>query len=88
MTDADVVQYTTQALMLTLLLSMPPIIVAALVGTAVSLVQALTQVQEQTLSFAIKLVAVFISIVLTARWMGIELYNYSITIFQDIPDLG
>jgi len=86
--EVEIVQYTTKALMLVLILSMPPIIVASVVGTLVSLVQALTQVQEQTLSFAVKLVAVFFAILMTARWMGVELYNYSLNIFQDIPSLG
>ena len=62
---------------------MPPIIVAAGTGILVSLGQALTQIQEQTLSFAIKLVAVTITLLLTARWVGGEIYNYSIAIFEN-----
>jgi type III secretion HrpO family protein len=53
-----IISHTTQALVLTLLLSLPPIIVATVVGVLVSLLQALTQVQDQTLGFAIKLIAV------------------------------
>lgn len=82
MQTVDLVSYMTQALYLTLWLSMPPIAVAAIVGTLFSLFQALTQIQEQTLSFAIKLVAVFITILLTARWLSGELYNFTISIFD------
>ena len=88
MTEADVVDYAAQALLLILYLSLPPIIAAALVGTLVSLLQALTQIQEQTLSFAIKLIVVVITIFLTARWQGEELYNYAFTIFENIPVLA
>ena len=48
----------TQAMVLVMWLSMPPIIVASGVGIIISLLQALTQIQEQTLSFAVKLIAV------------------------------
>ena len=61
---------------------MPPIIAASVVGLMISLIQALTQIQEQTLPFAFKLVAVIISIFLTARWIGIEIYNYSLAIME------
>ncbi|WOG29444.1 type III secretion system export apparatus subunit SctS [Endozoicomonas sp. 8E] len=87
MVDSDIIQLTAQALMLTLILSMPPIIAAAGVGLLISLIQALTQIQEQTLPFAFKLIAVIISIFATARWLGIEIYHYSLAIMNKIPDL-
>ena len=69
MGEHDILNMTSHALMLTLILSMPPIIAAAGIGLLVSLVQALTQIQEQTLPFAFKLVAVVISIFLQhAGW--------------------
>ncbi|MGB3277083.1 MAG: type III secretion system export apparatus subunit SctS [Castellaniella sp.] len=82
MGTVDIVSYMTQALYLTLWLSLPPIAVAAIVGTLFSLFQALTQIQEQTLSFAIKLIAVFITLLLTARWVSGELYNYAVAVFD------
>ena len=85
MVEADILNMTAHALMLTLILSMPPIIAAAGVGLLVSLVQALTQIQEQTLPFAFKLIAVVVSIFITARWMGIEVYNFALSVMQQIP---
>ena len=82
MGSVDLVSYMTQALYLTLWLSLPPIAVAAIVGTLFSLFQALTQIQEQTLSFAVKLIAVFVTILLTARWLSGELYNFTISVFD------
>jgi type III secretion protein S len=82
MGTVDIVSYMTQALYLTLWLSLPPIAVAAIVGTLFSLFQALTQIQEQTLSFAIKLIAVFVTLLFTARWLSGELYNYALSVFD------
>ncbi len=50
MSSADILHFTNQTLWLVLVLSLPPVLVAALIGTLVSLVQALTQIQEQTLA--------------------------------------
>lgn len=87
MTEIDITNFMTQALYLILWLSMPPIAVAAIVGTLFSLLQALTQIQEQTLSFAVKLIAVGITLVLTARWIGGEIYNFTLLLFDTFPRL-
>lgn len=84
----DLVSFLSKALYLVLWLSMPPIIVASVVGTLFSLFQALTQIQEQTLSFAIKLIAVMATLALSARWIGGELYNYTAAIFEIFPQVG
>jgi type III secretion protein S len=78
MNEVDLLSILTKAMYLVLWLSMPPIVVASVVGTLFSLFQALTQIQEQTLSFAVKLIAVMATLALTARWVGGELYNYTL----------
>jgi type III secretion protein S len=86
----DIVDLTSvmiKALMLTLWLSMPTILVASIIGVLFSLVQALTQIQEQTLSFAVKLIAVGITLYLTARWMGGEIYNYAAMLFENFSSM-
>jgi len=88
MDTSELTQYVVQALLLTLWLSLPPIIVASVVGTLFSLLQALTQIQEQTLSFAVKLVAVGLTIYLTARWIGGEIFNYTVALFDIVPMLA
>jgi type III secretion protein S len=82
MGSPEVTSFLVQALYLTLLLSMPTILVAAIVGTLFSLLQALTQIQEQTLSFAVKLIAVGVTLFLTAGWVGGEMMNYTLSIFN------
>ncbi len=84
---ADLVTSVIQALLLVLILSLPPIVVASVIGILFSLVQALTQIQEQTLSFGVKLVAVGLTLYLTARWMGGEIFNYTVMLFDRFPEL-
>ena len=62
-----------QGMLLVVMLTAPPLIVAVVVGVMTSLVQALMQVQDQTLPFGIKLVAVGITQIMTGRWIGVEL---------------
>ena len=83
----DIVAYVNKALLLVLWLSLPPILVASIVGTLFSLLQALTQIQEQTLSFAVKLIAVGITLALTAHWIGGEIYTYTIVLFDAFPKI-
>lgn len=62
-----------QGMLLVVVLSAPQLIVAVVVGVLTSLVQALMQIQDQTLPFGIKLVAVGITLAVTGRWIGVEL---------------
>ena len=70
MNGAEVLDVGRDAIWLTLQLSAPVLIVGLIVGVGVGLVQALTQVQEQTLVFAPKIVAIFISLLVFLPLMG------------------
>ena len=83
----QILDYSVRAVMLILILSMAPIAVATVVGVLVSLVQALTQVQEQTLGFAVKLIAVTLTLLGTAVWMGSELLQFTSNVFDAFPRL-
>ncbi len=87
MSAPTIVNLAIKAMILVLMLSLPPIIVAAAVGILVSLFQALTQIQEQTLSFAIKLIAVTLTLVIAGRWIGEEIFTYAMNIFNQFPYL-
>ncbi len=87
MDQAFIIDLTAKALTLVLILSLPPIIAATLVGLLVSLLQALTQVQEQTLSFAVKLVVVTAVLVLTMPWVGAELLRFTEYLFDVFPQV-
>jgi len=88
MDQVNLVSIMVKAMYLTLWLSLPTIIVASVVGTLFSLFQALTQIQEQTLSFAVKLIAVMAVLALTATWVGGEMYNYTLMVLDSIPAIG
>ena len=87
MSSALVLDYAVKAMVLVLLLSLPTLVVATVVGLLVSLFQALTQIQEQTLSFGLKLIAVVITLILTASWVGAELLQWSLLLFDQFPAL-
>ncbi len=87
MQTQDLVSSIIHAMLLVLWLSMPPIVVASIVGILFSLIQALTQIQEQTLSFGVKLIAVGATLYLTARWVGGEIFNYAQSIFDLFPQM-
>ncbi|MDR0467146.1 MAG: type III secretion system export apparatus subunit SctS [Deltaproteobacteria bacterium] len=79
-TPADL---AVQLCWLVLTLSLPAIAVASLSGLLVSIFQAVTQLQEQTLSFGVKLVSVIATILLTAGWLGGELVRFSQAIMDN-----
>jgi flagellar biosynthetic protein FliQ len=76
-----------EALMLVLVCSAPPIVLSLVVGFLVSVFQATTQIQEQTLSFAPKLVIVFGVLGLAGPWIGTQLYRFTFHIFDRFPVL-
>ena len=82
MGQAIILDYAQKCLILILQLSLIPIIVATVLGLLVSLLQALTQIQEQTLGFAVKLIAISFTIMLAASWMGGEMLLYTQSIFN------
>lgn len=71
-----------QGMLLVVVLSAPPLIVAVVVGVLTSLIQALMQIQDQTLPFGIKLVAMGITLALTGRWIGVELIQLTSLTFD------
>ena len=88
MNHADLVNYAQQCLILVLRLSLVPIIVATVIGILVSLLQALTQIQEQTLGFAVKLIAISLTIMFSASWMGAQMLLYTQDILLRFPLIG
>jgi len=82
-----VVHFGVEALKMVLWLSMPMLLVALVVGVLISLFQAVTQIQEMTLTFVPKIIAVFLIMVLAASWMIEKMIAYTHNIFATIPTL-
>jgi flagellar biosynthetic protein FliQ len=75
-----------QAMLETLVVSLPALLTALAVGLLVGLLQALTQVQEQTVSFVPKLAAMFAVLALTLPWLIARLVDYTRDLYTAIPD--
>ncbi|PWC42586.1 flagellar biosynthesis protein FliQ [Azospirillum sp. TSO22-1] len=77
MNEADVLEVLRTGIWTTLLIAAPALAVAVLVGVVISLVQALTQVQEMTLTFVPKIVAILVTTVLALPFMFSALASYA-----------
>lgn len=85
MIESHVIQLAYQGLLLILILSAPPILVSMFFGIIVAIFQAATQIQEQTLSFTIKLVAVTLTLMFTGPWLGSMIMGLANNIFSNFP---
>ena len=87
MTDADVTQIAAQTMMLGAKIAAPVLLTALLVGFLISLFQAATQIQEPTLSFVPKMIAVAIALLVTGNWVLSELVSFTQSLFDQLPHL-
>lgn len=85
MYSQEVVQLAYQALILVAILSAPPILISTLLGLVVAIFQAATQIQEQTLSFTIKLTSVLVTLFIMGDFLGAQILQYAHTIFTSFP---
>jgi flagellar biosynthesis protein FliQ len=83
-----VVDLARNAVMTALLLAGPPLAIALGVGLVISVIQAITQIQEQTLSFVPKLLAVAGTFLIALPWMLQVMVKYATEIFRSFPTLA
>ncbi|HYS63609.1 MAG TPA: type III secretion system export apparatus subunit SctS [Paraburkholderia sp.] len=82
MKTEDLIGLTTQGLLLCLYISLPVIVVSAVSGLIVAFVQAVTSLQDQTISHCVKLCAVTGTIVLTAAWSGSTILRFAMRLIS------
>jgi flagellar biosynthetic protein FliQ len=82
-----VLDISMQALVITAKLAAPVLITSLVVGFAISLLQSITQIQEVTLSFVPKAVAVGIALLVCGHWMISEMVTFTHVVFDRIPQL-
>jgi flagellar biosynthetic protein FliQ len=87
MNGAEVLDVGREAIWLTIQLSMPMLIVGLVVGVAIGLMQALTQIQEATLVYAPKIIAIFVSLLLFLPLMGALMSSFMHHIAERISAL-
>ena len=86
MTPEFVVGFAKQAIELTLQMALPMLLVGLGVGVFVSIIQAATQIQEMTLSFIPKIVAMFLALLLAFPWLMEKMISYSQNLFMEFPN--
>lgn len=85
MTDGQVLDIMSNAMLVAAKLAMPLLLTALVVGVAVSLVQTVTQIQEMTLSFVPKAIGVALVLIIAGNWMLRELVTFSEQLWMSIP---
>ena len=81
------IQLGRDALAMVMLVSAPMLILGLLVGVMVSIFQATTQIQEQSLAFIPKIIAVFVAILVFGPWMLSLIVDYTREIFLSLPNM-
>lgn len=87
MTPETVVDLGQQALMVIVLLSAPVLLTALVIGLAIGMIQAATQIQEMTLSFIPKLLGMFVALLIAGHWMLDLVVDYTLRMYESIPAL-
>lgn len=88
MTEEYILYMCGQALYLIMILSAPMLVSALVVGLIISVLQATTQVQEQTLSFVPKIVATFVAVLIAGSWIAQMLARFTLEVFKAIPTIS
>ncbi|HCM83412.1 MAG TPA: flagellar biosynthesis protein FliQ [Alphaproteobacteria bacterium] len=88
MTAPEVVDILREGIWVMIMIMAAPVLAGLVIGVAVSLFQALTQIQEMTLTFVPKLLVIFTIIVLTLPFMLFELKKYTLSLADKIATLG
>ncbi len=87
MTDSAILEIAMQTMLVTMKLSAPILVTALVIGFAISLFQAMTQIQEFTLAFVPKVVGIGIALILSGNWMLHTLIDFTVDLFERIPTL-
>jgi flagellar biosynthetic protein FliQ len=87
MTQDQVVSLVVDAMSVSLKIALPVLLVSLVVGLAVSIFQAVTQIQEQTLTFIPKVVAMAVVVVIAGPWMLGQIVSYTQNLYESIPSL-
>ncbi|MGY1699056.1 flagellar biosynthesis protein FliQ [Geodermatophilus sp. SYSU D00766] len=87
MTDADVTEIAVETMTVGAKVAAPVLLTALLVGFLISLFQAATQIQEPTLSFVPKMIAVSVALLVTGNWVLAEMVSFTEHLFDQLPRL-
>jgi len=83
----SIIALARRAMEMTLMVSAPMLLAGLIVGILISIFQAVTQIQEMTLTFIPKIVAVFLALVIFAPWMLEMIMAFTTDLFNSIPEM-
>ena len=87
MSQDEVINLAMQAMQVAFKIAMPLLLVGLVIGLAISVFQAVTQIQEQTLTFIPKIVGMGLVLVIAGPWMLSEVVTYTAQLYGSIPEL-
>ena len=87
MTEVDVVTLIREALLIALKISAPILITALVVGLVIGIIRTTTSIQEPTIAFVPRLIAIFVVIIIFASWMVRTMTDYTRNIFMMIEKI-
>ena len=87
MTDSTIIDIAMQTMLVALKLSAPILVTALSIGFAVSLFQAMTQIQEFTLAFVPKVIGIGVALIVSGNWMLHTMIDFTVDLFERIPTL-
>jgi flagellar biosynthesis protein FliQ len=87
MTDSAILDIARQTMFVALQLSAPILVTSLVIGFAISLFQAMTQIQEFTLSFVPKVIGVGVALIVSGNWMLHTLMDFTVDLFERVPTL-
>lgn len=85
MSETQVMEIMNQALYLILKISAPMLLVSLIIGLIISILQTVTSIQEQTLTFVPKLIGIFVTIMLAGRWILNSVAEFFEYLMQNLP---
>ena len=88
MTEEVIIDIFSQSLIMIIKASAPMLLVSLVVGLVISILQTITSIQEQTLTFVPKLLAIFLTIIIAGNWILTTLKEFTIELFQFQNFLG
>ena len=88
MNEQAVIDIAVQTILVLLKISAPALLTALIAGLGISIIQAATQINEQTLSFIPKIIFMMIAFVLCGPWIIQTIMNFTINLYNDIPSIG
>lgn len=87
MTPETITSLMSEAIKLTLLVGAPMLLIGLCIGLMISVFSAVTQIQEMTLTFVPKIIAVFLALLFSLPWIMEKLTTYTINLYSSIPML-